>query len=516
MSLTRLATWKDTKKEAALLIVDGIKLEIAHDDLSTLDTAEKIEAELNSQASISNVALPKIFAHINRDGSIALATGQEPLVWPENENVYSLAIDGQPRRLEKCSDISYVHFTLHEQVNVRISVQEPISHYTLSPQSENIVSRIVDNEILISLERPAKLILHNVNALTEKLFIFADAPGIKPAEFTSIMDYGVDNTGENNEPATIQQAIDEVANTRYFPPGIYRTDSLYLRDGVTLHLAKDSRLRWDARSFVFFSGVRDAALVGHGTVEAGVQIVDSNNIILKDVILLPHADCYWSVPISRSQHVMIQNLKLIADFSLGHDGFDPSPSSHILIENTFAYTGDDFVAIKALESGPDIRDIVVRNCITYNGAAACKIGTETQNDLIADVTFENVDCISFGYRALRLALADGTTIENVAFKDIRIESFADRQLSHEPYLMDFRIYTRVWPPDRIGHIRNIRVQNLDSQVALPSCIHGMDAVHRVEGVVIDNCKIQGEPIMNAEQGNISELHADVEYRYTGG
>lgn len=85
MTLQRIATWKDAKKEAALLVVDGIKLKVEHADLSRLDTAKKIETELNSQASTSNVALPRIFVHINRDGSLALATGALPAVWPEDD-----------------------------------------------------------------------------------------------------------------------------------------------------------------------------------------------------------------------------------------------------------------------------------------------------------------------------------------------------------------------------------------------------------------------------------------------
>ena len=94
MALQRVATWKDTKKEAALLVVDGVKLEIAHADLSYLDTAKKIQDELKAQASTSNVAPPKMFAHINRDGSLALATGAAPKVWPEDDE------DPEPKKQE--------------------------------------------------------------------------------------------------------------------------------------------------------------------------------------------------------------------------------------------------------------------------------------------------------------------------------------------------------------------------------------------------------------------------------
>ena len=85
MPLQRVATWKDTKKEAVLLVIDGVKLEVTHVGLVSLDTNKKIEDDLNSQASTSNVQPPPIFAHINRDGSVAIATGAAPDVWSEDE-----------------------------------------------------------------------------------------------------------------------------------------------------------------------------------------------------------------------------------------------------------------------------------------------------------------------------------------------------------------------------------------------------------------------------------------------
>jgi N-dimethylarginine dimethylaminohydrolase len=86
MALQRVATWKRAEQgKAVLLVVDGKRIEINHASLTTLDTAEKIEAELQSQATTSNVQLPKIFVHVNRDGSVAVATGAEPRAWPEDE-----------------------------------------------------------------------------------------------------------------------------------------------------------------------------------------------------------------------------------------------------------------------------------------------------------------------------------------------------------------------------------------------------------------------------------------------
>jgi hypothetical protein len=77
MALTRIATWKDTLKAAILLEVDGRLLQLSHSALPMHN--------IERQASTSNVALPNIFVHVNRDGSLALATGMEPDIWPEDE-----------------------------------------------------------------------------------------------------------------------------------------------------------------------------------------------------------------------------------------------------------------------------------------------------------------------------------------------------------------------------------------------------------------------------------------------
>ena len=86
MPLTRIACWKDSKQGSAVVIeIDRAKFEVTHANLTTYDTVEKIKAEIERQASLSAKQLPKIFFHKNRDGSIAIATGDEPKVWPEDE-----------------------------------------------------------------------------------------------------------------------------------------------------------------------------------------------------------------------------------------------------------------------------------------------------------------------------------------------------------------------------------------------------------------------------------------------
>lgn len=80
--VSRIATWKRAAQGPAVLVeVDGKEVKVAHADLITYDTAAKIKTELEARAG---KVLSGLFVHRNRDGSLAVAVGQEPGVWPED------------------------------------------------------------------------------------------------------------------------------------------------------------------------------------------------------------------------------------------------------------------------------------------------------------------------------------------------------------------------------------------------------------------------------------------------
>lgn len=82
MAIRRIATSRAGKgRPAFALEVDDKLIELEHADLSTHNTSEKVLAEVERLAQQS---LP-IFIHFNRDGSLAVATGWPPDVWPEDE-----------------------------------------------------------------------------------------------------------------------------------------------------------------------------------------------------------------------------------------------------------------------------------------------------------------------------------------------------------------------------------------------------------------------------------------------
>lgn len=83
MSLIRIAT-PSTQMDATNAIIletDQVTITITRGTAEGLSAAA-IEGAIRTAAGAH--PLPDIFAHVNRDGSIAIATGTEPSVWPED------------------------------------------------------------------------------------------------------------------------------------------------------------------------------------------------------------------------------------------------------------------------------------------------------------------------------------------------------------------------------------------------------------------------------------------------
>jgi len=78
-----VATWKSAEQGPAVMLdYGGRKIEFSHEDLIELDTAEELYAAANE---IFGEDFPKpVFFHVNRDNTIAVATGAMPSVWPED------------------------------------------------------------------------------------------------------------------------------------------------------------------------------------------------------------------------------------------------------------------------------------------------------------------------------------------------------------------------------------------------------------------------------------------------
>ena len=193
---------------------------------------------------------------------------------------YTVTVNGTPVpviKIQGSSVPSYVHFSFAGEVQVKITVNEPVSSYTLTPKSYGIVSASSGQVITFSLNKPRHLILHHVNASTESLGIFAD--GIEDdvvrlggTGVINVKDFGVDSTGGSNSSSQIQNAINATPlnGTLYFPPGRYTANGLNCKSDSTIYLAAGAVIQSSIDSSattMFWVNSHNVTIKGRGVLE---------------------------------------------------------------------------------------------------------------------------------------------------------------------------------------------------------------------------------------------------------
>jgi len=84
MELKGLGTFKSHVSAQALsLRVGGRECELSQAQLAAYRFDRGLVAEIKAQAREHGITLPDVFVHVNRDRSLALATGAVPHIWPE-------------------------------------------------------------------------------------------------------------------------------------------------------------------------------------------------------------------------------------------------------------------------------------------------------------------------------------------------------------------------------------------------------------------------------------------------
>lgn len=238
----------------------------------------------------------------------------------------------------------------------------------------------------------------------------------------------------------------------------------------------------------------------HLTNESGrlLAIRDSKNVTVRGVILRdPRA---WNTHLIRSENVTFKNVKLLNDRYVSNtDGIDPDFSSHILIEESFIYCGDDAVAIKSTNYNGrfmDVSDIMVRNNIILTHKSALKIGTETHATEMSDITFAHNDVIECD-RGMSIYARDGVHVHAVRFIGNRFES---NYPDYEQKLVCFEVKKR----EGLSRISDILIQDctVNQRWPQPSTITGLSEGYDVSNVRFVNYRYGGKLCTSPEEADL--------------
>lgn len=246
----------------------------------------------------------------------------------------------------------------------------------------------------------------------------------------NVREFGAKGDGCTDDTSAIQSALD-TGKVVSFPPGIYNSNTIYLRSGGGLHLEEGAVLRaiadkncCNADDFVPENAVfavervsgahfiiaykcENITFSGKGTIDGNFHAVfDTSkvediggrhphyafpewrmaqmiffcrcrNIDIRDV-RLQNAQ-YWNCFFHGCENIYITNVTIRGDkLVMNTDGFDVDCCRHVLIENCDIDTGDDCVAVRANEArlgyNAPCEDVEVRNCLFRTVTCGIRLG----------------------------------------------------------------------------------------------------------------------------------------------
>lgn len=371
---------------------------------------------------------------------------------------------------------------------------------------------------------------------------------------------GIQNNTASLQTDAINSAIAELSRTGggtiHFEAGVYPVSTIFMRSGVTLHLAEGVRIQGTTdveaypidpegilytdlpkslvpgprRRVVYWDHCENAAIIGRGIIDgqgselrrltchtpAGrplinlMKFVHCRNCRVEGVMLLDSE--FWNTHVVHSEDILFDYVKVVNErpprgwarylnpannwFWNNTDGINPDSSQNITIRNSFFHTGDDCTAVKNTGTYRnelrDVRNIHIHDNVMI-GVTPMKIGTETRGELIEDVTWENNHIVHCG-RPIAAEMKDGAVARNIKWCNNLVEE-CNR-------LFDLEVMRRQDEPDqkRFSRIESAAIENLIvDKYAIEgdwytSHIRGIDPEHGVHNVRLRNVCIQGKPV----------------------
>lgn len=389
-----------------------------------------------------------------------------------------------------------------------------VGDWEISPKSYHVSGAMENNILRFTIDRTGYFVIRFAKnqEFEKRIVLFVDSPcSLPPGNIVDITkEYGVDNSGKKNETKKIQKALNDISGkdaVLYFPAGTYSATMLKINSKSRIHFAQNARLLANTSTIVPYLGdngestnrfiyIHDAKEItvtglggfdGNGTFFRGVfkpdkskgdnsmrllYIVNSQNIVFDGILLKDPSR--WNTQIVGCKNITFNHCKMLNNPNINSsltnfDGWDPDASKDVLIENCFGWAGDDNVAIKCVgKSTPkilnDVENITVRNCVFLTKKSSLKIGTETRCGSIKNILFDNIDIIESD-RAMAIDVQDKAIVEDVLFRNIRIEYFyPDAQRRG----ININLSKRNFSQPVIGKIQQIRFENCNFEQSFPN------------------------------------------------
>jgi len=438
-----------------------------------------------------------------------------------SEKYYQVKVNGTHVPVYDTPIASYAVFDFSGEVNIEVNSMFDVRWVDIRPLRCNLLPEYTgDNSFRFDLKEPANLSLElNGRIRQQPLFIFAGRP-------------------EENKPSRSDRDV------IWFEGGkIYKDVVLELQDNQTVYIEGGAVVQ----GRIFAEGKKNIRISGRGILDGSftrslpgnrgrlIQFSDCQNILIEGITL--HNGTTWQTTLFHCNNSEINGIRIVSE-SGGDDGMDIFRCTNVLVNNVFAHTKDDCIAIKSGGKYPPedpTENILVKNCVFWNSiwGNAIEVGFELYSDEVKNIRFENIDIIHVeDGAAMSIHNAGPSHVSNVVFENIRVEDCRQK-------LFDLAVFFSQWGPDGIKDKEFITqnylhgawdgVQKIpegkeeyhrqfrgkiskvvfkDIQVtggSLPfSVFHGFDAEKNISDVQIENLTYMGIRLTNTESAKIRQ------------
>ena len=240
----------------------------------------------------------------------------------------------------------------------------------------------------------------------------------------SITDYGANGNGVAENAVSIQKAIDAAAEAGggivLFPPGEYRTTTIFLRDNVTLRLAKGVTIkgspdydayptdieplyetfllrkdRYPSRVLIVGLKVVNVAIDGEGTIDGNGDHQNLRKKRMESINLIRFISCknvrveglgeqltiknasHWALQPIDVDGLVVQNVHVINYGGNTPDGLAICDSRNVLVEDCRVESDDDAITLKSGTPDILIKDVTIKNTTMISRVCGFKFGPQT-------------------------------------------------------------------------------------------------------------------------------------------
>lgn len=282
-----------------------------------------------------------------------------------------------------------------------------------------------------------------------------------------VTDFGARADGRTLNSACIQAAIDNASSNGggrvIFTPGKFVTGTIYVKDGVTLHLeagatilgsinpwdyVKDPYVGWTA--MIFSIKQKNVGITGQGTIDGrgflvanqmveyihrglfddpmkldrpnetnrpeNIYFRECDNVTITGVHLKDPGS--WNQTYDQCHNVYVDGITVDSKSYWNNDGIDIVDCEDVVIRNCYIDAADDVYCFKSHSHDHMCKNVLLENCVGRSSANGVKFGTVSKGGF-KNFTIRNITMFDTFRSAITFAAVDGAEIENIEVDGVR-------------------------------------------------------------------------------------------------